>query len=130
MGSGMEVIDVYGNWHWMEVKGKADPVWLLALIPLIIKALTMLGIAFAAVKVSANVFVAPAEIAQEREQVKVEFIQARLAEGYTSAQIDSWLKGIESPPPGVTLPSLPMVAGISAGVLIAGAIVLFLLLRK
>lgn len=136
-GAGMDVIDVYGNWHWMEIKGKADPIWLIALIPLIIKAVAALGVtgflAWAAAKITANIFVKPAEVAKEREQAKIEFTEERLREGYTPEEINRWLAGIESPPTEVSiLPEWdkvkPYVIGI--GALIVIGLIAFVVLRR
>ena len=130
--AGMIVDDVYGGKNadlteWVEIKGHADPLAVPLLITIIVASVVGLGIIawmVVSIKLSADVRV--------REQTKLEFIEARLKEGYTPAQIDSWLKGIESPPPEVTLPGLPSIAGISAGwwVLIIAGIVLFLIFRK
>lgn len=132
-GAGMEVTDVYGNWHWMEIRGRADPIWLIALIPLIIKAVAALGVTgfltWAAVKVTANIFVEPAQVAKEREQAKIEFIETQLRAGYTPGQITSWLEGVESPPAGVELPSW-WPAGIGLGTILLVGLGAFLILRK
>lgn len=133
-GAGMEVIDVYGNWHWMEIRGKADPIWLIALIPLIIKAVVALGVTgfltWAAVKITANIFVEPAKVALEREQAKIEFIETQLRAGYTPDQVTRWLEGIESPPPDVELPSWLAPAGIGMGVILLVGLAVLLMMRK
>lgn len=132
--SGMEVTDVHGNWHWMEIRGEADPIWLLALIPLIIKAVAALGItgflSWAAVKLTANIFVKPAEVAYEREQAKIEFIETKLREGYQPDEITRWLEGIESPPPGVTLPEWAGPAALGTGALLIIGVVVVLIFMK
>lgn len=134
VGAGMEVTDVYGNWHWMEIRGKADPIWLIALIPLIIKAVAALGVTgfltWAAVKLTANIFVEPAQIAKEREQAKIEFIEARVREGYNPEQVTRWLEGIESPPPEIKLPEWLAPAGIGIGAIVLIGLAALLIIRK
>lgn len=96
VGSGMEVIDVYGERDWVEVKGKADPIWLIALIPLIVKALAALGISFAAVKVSANIFAKPAEEVTERQKAAEEYTYTLIERyGYTPEQASKALKDVQ-----------------------------------
>lgn len=132
-GAGMEVTDVYGDWHWMEIRGKADPIWLIALIPLIIKAVAALGVtgflSWAAVKLTANIFVKPAEIAREREQAKIEFIR-EMAPIYGDDTVTRWLEGIESPPAGISLPEWVPAAGIGIGTILLVALGAFLIFKK
>lgn len=46
IGADVEVIDVYGDWYWMEVTGRARGTPVLLLITIIIAALSALGIAW------------------------------------------------------------------------------------
>lgn len=42
----VRVVDVYGNWHWIEIKGVVEGTPILLLVAIIIVALSALGIAY------------------------------------------------------------------------------------
>lgn len=121
----LRVADVYGNWHWMEIRGIATGMAPVVLIPLIVFGLAALGWGawiYSKIKISADV--------KEREEAKIEFIEERLREGYTPEQIDRWLEGIESPPPGIELPKWLAPAGIGIGTILLIGLAVLLIMRK
>lgn len=46
LGADVRVLDVYGDWHWLEIKGIAKGTPVLLLVTIIIGALSALGIAW------------------------------------------------------------------------------------
>ena len=138
--AGLVVDDIYGDWRWLEIKGRADPLWLIPLLPLIVKALAALGLAgllaWLSVSVTANIFVKPEEIVAEREVRRVEYIKWRTSPtggGATAEQAVKEVEGFAPPPPQAKelfadiLPAVGIGAG--AGILIL-LIILFLAGRR
>ena len=116
----LEVIDVQGNWHWMEIEGitRGTPVVLIIAAIVGFVAIFGLSVYISSVRITANI-----------EQKKLEQADEWLRAGYTPEQVSQMLGEITFEPTLPT-PSLPTIAGISVGVIAIGAIILFLILRK
>ncbi len=114
----MDVIDVSGNWHYIDIRGRARGMPVVLLIVIIAAAVAVLGL---------GVYLASVIITANMETKKLEQVNEWVLAGFSPEQIAQMLEGVKFEP---TTPSLPAIAGISTGVLIVGAIVLFLVLRR
>lgn len=120
-GAELKVTDVEGVGNYtIIIHGTAVGLAPLLLIGVLAVCLTILGVSIAwitTVRITANI-----------EEKKLEVVKEGMRLGYTPEQISQVLEGVKtSYTPSLNLPT---VAGISAGVLVVGAVVLFLILRK
>jgi len=116
----LEVIDVRGNWHWMEIEGRTRGTPVVLIIAAIVGFVAIFGL---------SVYISNVRITANIEQKKLEQADEWLRAGYTPGQVSQMLGEITFEPTLPT-PSLPTIAGISVGVIGIGVIILFLILRK
>ena len=122
------------DWR-IDLWGYGSPLLAPAIIAV---ALAALGIAYFSFKIVSSIQVTKrVEIQKETEAARIAFIDKY--EPKYGVQVYDWLEGITKPPPEVVEDNLSLLEdlkkalpglGISAGVLIVGAIVLLLLLRR
>lgn len=117
----MTVSDVYGDWHWIEIRGVAKGAFPIAIALIVFGVLALFGVAaWAAVSISADI--------REVQVAKSEYMEVAIRAGYTPAEAaEAWEKA--QPLPGVALAS-GVAAGLGFGALLLIGVGAFLLLRK
>ena len=116
----LDVIDVTGNWTFIEIYGRTRGTPLILIIAAIAAAVAILGL---------GVYLTSVVITANMEQKKLEQADKWIREGYTPEQVTRMLEATAFEPktPEISIPGLP---NIGTGMLIIGAVALFLILRK
>jgi hypothetical protein len=133
----LEVIDVYGNWHWIEILGRAKG---LPVIPLVIGISSFLagfglGIFVRRVLVQAEI-TEQARIQAEREERRFEYVRWRTSpEGGSATPEEAWQEIIKGTPPEPVKEEAKslfpdLFPEVSMGLAIVALIILLLLSRR
>ena len=115
----LDVIDVSGDWHYIDIRGTARGMGTVLLIAILAAAVATLGL---------GVYIASVVITANMEEKKLEQANAWIKEGYTPEQVTQMLKEVKPATP--KLPALDLPEGITIGVIVVGVIALVLLLKK
>jgi len=111
----MDVIDVSGNWHYIDIRGIARGMPVVLLIAIIAASVVVLGL---------GVYISSVVITANIETKKLEQANEWLRLGYTPEQVSQMLGAV------TFKPTLPAIAGISTGAIILIGLAVFLLMRK
>jgi len=114
----LDVIDVSGDTYYIDIRGTARGMPVIVLLAVLATAVAVLGI---------GAWVSTVVITANIEQKKLEQANQWLDAGYTPEQVSQMLNSATFKPLDLNAPA---IAGISAGVVLAGIVVLLLLLRR
>ena len=116
----MDVIDVSGNWHYIDIRGIARGMPVVLLIAILASAVAILGI---------GAYISSVVITANMETKKLEQANEWLRAGYTPEQVSQMLGAATFTP---SLPSIPTptLAGLGIGTIAIIAVIAFLLLRR
>lgn len=122
----MDVLDVYGDWYWIEIEGKARGLAVPLLIAIIAGAVAVLGLA---------AFITSVVITAKIEKEKLQTATDLINKGLTPEEVSQVLEATKPAAPKLpTVPKLPTSAlaglGIGTGAIIAIVAGLLLLSAK
>jgi hypothetical protein len=133
----LEVVDVYGDWHWIEILGTAKGFPVLPAVIAVSALITALGIAFFVTRflIQADI-TEQAKIQAEREERRYDYIRWRTSpEGGSVTPEQAWQEVVEGAPPESVkeeakslFPDLFPKVGM--GLVIVALVVLLLLSRR
>jgi hypothetical protein len=97
----LEVIDVYGDWHWIEILGTAKGFPVLPVVIAISASIAALGIAFFVTRFLMQAEITEqAEIQAEREERRFEYVRWRTSpEGGSATPELAWQEVTKGTPP-------------------------------
>ena len=116
----MDVTDVSGNWHWIEINGMSRGMPVVLLLAIIAGAVAVLGL---------GVYIVSVVISANMEKAKLEQANEWLRAGYTPAQVSQML-GAATFTPGLLPGTSGLAAGLGIGTIVIIGLIAFFVLRK
>lgn len=115
-------VDVYGDWHWIVIEGRAIGAATALIIAAIAGFVATYGL---------SVYLVSVVLQADIEEAKLEQTEKWLREGYTPEQVSTMLRETR-PAKADFMPDLsaPAIAGIGTSTILLVGLGLFLLLRK